>query len=165
MRLMDSTLTPEARQAILDEMKQQNDQSDANIRTFLDNDADYQLFENYQQTAAERMFLTMNKSAFDADPLTPEQETQLINTMHDAAVSTGSSPGNRPAAFDPSQFTQAAMDEQLQKLDRQAAAVSTAAAAFLSPQQQEILKQIQISRRSMTAAGLQMFKSMGGEAK
>jgi hypothetical protein len=165
MRLMDSSLTPEARQAIVDEMKQQNDQGDANIRTFLDNDADYQLYQHYQQTASERIFLTMNQGAFDADPLTPEQQTQLIDTMHNAAISSGNSPGNYAAPFDPSKFTQAAMDEQLQRLDRQAQAINTAAAAFLSAQQLQILNQIQASQRNMTATGFQMFKSMGGGAK
>jgi hypothetical protein len=138
-RLMDSSLTPEARQAALDESKQQKEQSNANIRDFLDNDSDYRVFEHYEQTKAQRMMLMMNKGAFDAEPLTPEQESQLIDTMHDVATRSGntanSADASKSAAFDPSQFTQAALDQQLQKLDRDAQAVSSAAAAFLSPRQ------------------------------
>jgi hypothetical protein len=162
-RLMDPALTADARQAALDENKQLKAQSDAAIRDFLDNDTDYQTFTHFEDTKAERMILMMNKGAFDADPLTPEQETQLIDTMHSVATASGTaSNSGQPKTFDPSQFTEAALDQQLQKLDSNAQAVSAAATAFLSPKQQEILKQVQANQRAMTTTGWQMMKSFGG---
>ena len=165
-QLMDSTLSAAARQAAQDESKQQKEKSNADIRAFLDNEADYQAFEHYDQTKAERMTLTMNKGAFDAEPLTPEQETQLIDTMHAVALRPSTTPDlSRPGTFDPSQFTQADLDRQLQMLDRNSQAVREAAGAFLSPGQQAILAQVQASQRAMTAAGFEMMKSMGTGAK
>jgi hypothetical protein len=165
-RLMDPALTPEARQAAIAESNQQKEQSNADIRAFLDKDSDYQAFQHYDETQGERMMLTMNKSAFDAEPLTPQQETQLIDTMHSVATSFSDTPDpNLPKTFDPGQFTQAALDAQIQKLDRNAQAVSQAATTFLSPRQQQILQQIQASQRAMTITGWQMMKSFGGGAK
>ena len=165
-RLMDPSLTPEARQAALDENKQQKDQSNAAISAFLDNANDYQSFQHYEQTQGERMMLAMNKAAFDSEPLTPQQATQLVDTMHDVAMRSGNAPdSNRSKSFDPSQFTQAALDEQIQKFDSNAQAVNNAAATFLSPNQQAILKQVQANQRAMTITGWQMMKSFGGAAK
>jgi len=166
-RLMDSALTPEERKKVTDEINQQKELSNDQIRSFFNNDADYNTFQHYEDTKSERMMLSMNKSAFASEPLTPQQEQQLIDTMHTVATQPGNVPklDGSPDKFDMSKLTQANIDSQLQTMDRNAQAVREAAVQFLSPPQLEALKQTQASVRAMTATSMNMMKSMTGGGK
>jgi len=166
-RLMDSSLTPADRKAVTDEITQQKQLNDDQIRSFLNNDADYTAFQHYEDTKGERMMLSMSKGAFASEPLTPQQEQQLIDTMHQVAIRPGNVPnfGGSAEKFDMSKFTQADIDQQLQTMDHNAQAVRDAAVQFLSPQQIEALKQTQASMRAMTSSGMNMMKSMTSGGK
>jgi hypothetical protein len=166
-RLMDSSLSADDRKAITDEINQQKDLSNQHIRDFLNNDADFNTFQHFEDTKGERMMLSMSKGAFSAEPLSPQQEQQLIDTMHTVATAPGNATnmGGGPEKFDPNSFTQANIDQQLQTMDRNAQTVRQAAVQFLSPRQIDFLKQSQDSMRAMAATSLNMMKSMSSGGK
>lgn len=166
MKLMDDTLTPDQRKEVLNEINEQKKQSSERIRTFLNSDDDYKSFEHFENTKAERMALSMSKGYFSSTPLTPNQEQQLVDTMHEIAMRPSNVPNlQKPENFDPRKFTQADVERQLQKLDNDAQAVANAAQKFLSPEQLQALKQAQTNWRTMQEASFKMMNSMLGSGK
>lgn len=166
LKLMDESLTPEQKQAIQTEMKAAGDASDAAIRTFLNDDTDYQAFQSWQETLPERTEMNMiGRSIFASseEPLTPDQEEQLIGLMANArkSVSTSGGAGSQ-AGFDPGAFTPEGMKQTLQQYDAQAQMVAQGAASVLSPAQLETLAKMQSQIRSMTETSLQMSAAMFG---
>jgi hypothetical protein len=105
----------------------------------------------------------MGKGAFASAPLTPQQEIQLVDAMHEATMAPSSIPNlQKPENFDPRKFTPADIEAQLKRADDSARIVLASAQKFLSPAQMEALKQSQASWRAMQEASLKMMGSMMG---
>jgi hypothetical protein len=168
MKMMDDTLTPAQRQAIQTEMKAADDASNAAIRSFLNDDTDYQTFQSWEETLPERTQMNMiGRSLFASsnEPLTPDQEEQLIAVMANARKTAGAqSAPSSPDRFDPATFTPEGIQKALQQYDAQAQAVAQGAASVLSPGQLETFTKMQAQFRSMTETGLQMSAAMFGGA-
>ena len=168
MKLMDRNVTPDQRKAIATEMEDQKTQSDANIRKFLNNDEDYQTFKHWEDTQPERMQLQLGDSSFASAgvPLTNDQREQLIETMAKVRKEPSDVPdmsnlkNMKPDSLGPDN-----VNRILEHLDASAARVQKEAAAFLSPQQVEVLKKTQEQMRSLSEAGMKMSSQMFGTGK
>lgn len=137
--------------------------SDARIREFLNNDADYTAFKNWEDTKAERMQLDLGRSLFTnaGEPLTQQQEDQLITLMHQVNKEPSTVPDlSNPRNFDPQHLTQADIDQQLAHFDEKSKAVASRAGQFLSAKQMESLTTMQQQWRTMAETGLKMTSMM-----
>lgn len=162
---MFEDMTPEQRKALVQEYENSKKDSDARIRDFLNSDADYNTFKTWEETKGERMQLEMGRSLFTntGDPLTPEQEEQLISVMQQVRKQPSTVPDlSKPQNFDPARLTQADIDQQLAHFDANATAIANQAAQFLSAKQLESLRTMQQQWRTMNEAGLKMTSAMYG---
>lgn len=163
LKMIGTDVTPEQRNALVKEHQEAKKASDARIRDFLNNDGDFASFQQWEDTKAERMQLDMGRSLFagSGEALTPQQEQQLVNAMHQVRTKPGPVPDlSRPENFDPARLNQAEIDRQLARYDADARAVVQAAAGFLSPKQLESLRTLQQQWRSMSETGMRMSVMM-----
>jgi cell division protein FtsL len=158
-------LTPQQRTDQAKAYEEFRNSSDAQIRDFLNSDADYNTYKAWEDTKTERMQLEMGRSLFtnSGEPLTPQQEEQLVSTMQQVRKQPSDVPDmSKPQNFDPSKLTQADIDKQLAHYDITADAVAAQAAQFLSPKQLDTLRTMQQQWRTMAESGLKMSAAMFG---
>ena len=168
LRLMEAGMPEEQKKTVFKALADAKDASDLKIKSFLNNEQDYQMFQSWEGSKAERMALTMGHAAFSAvgEPLTTQQEDQLVNSMTSART-------RRTDVPDLSNVKSlASMTGDEKELARVTAAFNTqaqevyaAAASFLSPKQLEALKTMQDQQQAMQAAGLKMGASMFNKKK
>ena len=163
IKYMNGDLTAEQRAALGKEAVEAKKASDTRIREFLNNEADYTSYRNWEDTKGERMQLDMGRNIFSSsgEPLSAAQEEQLVRTMHETNVQPSDVPDlSKPQNFDPTQMNPAMIARQLSFYDRKAQAIQTSAAQFLSPRQLESLAIMQKQWRDMSEAGLKMSSAM-----
>jgi hypothetical protein len=165
LKLMDEALTPPQREAIIKEMNDAKKQSDDKIKTFLNSDDDYNAWTQWEGTKAERTQLEMGRPLFAQEPLTSEQEEQLVAVMQRASKLPSPYPDLTKPGTNPVQITPQMVDQQLARYDQQAQAAYQEAASFMSPKQLEALKAMQKQMRDMTEAGIKMSVMMFGKEK
>ena len=137
-------------------------ESDAKIRTFLNNEEDFQKYKNWEETKGERMQLNMSGAAFSnvGEPLTSEQEDRLVAAMHAARTQVKDLPDlQKPENFKPENMTPEMVERMMKSYDSQASQVAQQAADFLSPKQIEALKTMQQTQKTMQEMGLKMMSS------
>jgi hypothetical protein len=137
-------------------------ESDAKIRTFLNNEEDFQKYKNWEETKGERMQLNMSGAAFSnvGEPLTSEQEDRLVAAMHAARTQVKDLPDlQKPENFKPENMTSEMVERMMKSYDSQASQVAQQAADFLSPKQIEALKTMQQTQKTMQEMGLKMMSS------
>lgn len=149
------------------ELKMKEASVDQKIRAYLGNEADYETFKNWEDTRPERMMLTVGSNAFSGvgEPLSREQEEQLVGVMFEARKSLGLGDSGRPFGPDFQNVDANAAGEILQKWDEQASRVVERAGGFLSARQLEALQTIQQGHRSMQEMGLKMSSGIFGGKK
>jgi hypothetical protein len=167
MALVDAGITAMSgsesdRKQALEESKAIKSDYDQKIQELL-GPQDYPAFQQYEQTAAERMSVQMFKQALPADAaLTEQQEDNLIAAMYQErkALPTSSLMNNQNT--DPSQLTDervAEMEKQMEQLQQRYA---DRAAAILTPAQLEQFTTWQKQWSSMQVASLKMAAQMFG---
>ena len=164
--MMDAKLTKEQRKAATDKFEASKNASDAAIKEFLNDDADFAAFKHWEDTEPERMQIMLGKTAFDAAgaPLSAEQEEQLISLMADVRKRPSDLPDlNDPQQIDPSMMTDDFTKRLSTAFDEQQRSVLEGAAGFLAQPQLEALKKMQEQMRTLNEAGLKMSKSMMGK--
>lgn len=132
------------------------------IRTFLNNDEDFQKYKSWEETKGERMQLSMSGSAFSnvGEPLTAEQEDRLVAAMHAARTQAKDVPDlQKPENFKPDNLTPEMVERMMKSYDSQAGQVVQQAGGFLSPKQVEALKTMQQTQKTMQEMGLKMMSS------
>lgn len=89
-KLDDPSLTEAQRRAIINEAKQALDGNNQQIRDFLNNDADFQRFNNWELTHLEREQMEVGRSIFEnaGDPLSPEDELALVGDIYELRKNT-----------------------------------------------------------------------------
>ena len=152
--------SPKERRKIGARMKAEQDKSDADIREFLNSDADYASYQAYTEAIPQRMQLQGMQPAFARinQPLTAEQQKALLALMQ--KESHASPPAADPAA------TGVGADENTRTIQRQAgeqARVAAGAAAILTPQQLEVFTRNQASTLQMMKASLEMSHALLGD--
>ncbi len=143
-------------------------ESDGKIRTFLNNEEDFQKYKNWEETKGERMQLNMSGAAFSnvGEPLTSEQEDRLVAAMHTARTQVKDLPDlQKPENFKPENMTPEMVERMMKSYDSQASQVAQQAADFLTPKQVEALKTMQQTQKTMQEMGLKMMSSgaFGGQ--
>jgi hypothetical protein len=126
---------------------------------------DYELFQQYEQTAPERMQVQMFKGALPGDvALTEQQEYDLIAAMHEErkAVPSSSLINNQDKIPDASQLTEEGIAEALKQLEQLQQRYADRAAAILTPEQLEQFAKWQQQISAMQAAGMKMAGQMFG---
>ena len=164
--MMDPSLSKEQRKAVTDVYEANKKASDAAIKEFLNDDADFATFKHWEDTEPERMQMMLGKNAFDAAnvPLSAEQEEQLISLMADMRKRPSDLPDlNDPQQIDPSMMTDDFTQRLTAVFDEQQRSVLEGAAGFLAQPQIEALKKMQEQMRTLNEAGLKMSKSMMGK--
>ncbi len=164
-KMMGDNLTPEQRKQITADYEAAKKANDELIKTFLGDDADYATFQHWEDTQPERMAFEMmgGRASFSTagEPLSPDQEQQLIDTMAAVRKAPSKLPDlTKPENIQPGNITEEQISAQLQKFDTDALRVAQEAAKFLTPAQIEALKKFQTSARTMAEAGLKMSNAM-----
>jgi hypothetical protein len=137
-------------------------ESDGKIRTFLNNEEDFQKYKNWEETKGERMQLNMSGAAFSnvGEPLSSEQEDRLVAAMHAARTQVKDLPDlQKPENFKPENMTPEMVERMMKSYDSQASQVAQQAADFLTPKQVEALKTMQQTQKTMQEMGLKMMSS------
>jgi len=171
LKMMDTSLTPEQRKQLSADYQTAKQASDAAIKNFLNDDGDYQTFQKWEDTSPERMQMQMMGTslfASSAEPLSAQQEQQLIDTMYQARKQsdTKGQDLSSPANFDPAKFTEEGLQNLLKALDANSQTVAQNAKSFLTPGQLQTLANMQSQMRSMTESSMRMAQTMfGGQAK
>ena len=168
LKFMEGNTSKPERDAALKVMTDSKAASDAKIKTFLNNDEDYKTFQDWEESKPERMQLSMGSSNFATagEPLSPQQEDQLVAAMKQARTSVKNLPDmTKPQNADPTNFTPAMTDRLMTSYDQQAQQVLASASSFLTPKQLEALKALQQQQRAMQEAGLKMSSMMFGNGK
>jgi hypothetical protein len=161
--MMDASVTKEQRKAVTDQYEASKKASDAAIKEFLNDNADFATFMHWEDTEPERMQMMLGKTAFDAAsaPLSPEQEEQLISLMAEVRKRPSDLPDlNDPQQIDPGMMTDDFTKRLAAAFDQQQRSVLEGAAGFLAQPQIEALKKMQEQMRTLNEAGLKMSKSM-----
>lgn len=168
LKFMEGNTAKPERDAAVKALSDSKAASDAKIKTFLNNDEDYKTFQDWEESKPERMQLAMGAANFATagEPLSPQQEDQLVAAMKQARTSVKDLPDmSKPQNADPMNFTPAMTERLMASYDQQAQQVLGAAAGFLTPKQLEALKALQQQQRAMQEAGLKMSSMMFGNGK
>lgn len=167
LKLLDPSLTPEQRQQALVEADKNKTAFDQTIRGFLNNDADWNAFQNFESIRPERtQYETMGRSLFAAtgEPLSAQQEDQFLQLM----ARIRQNPTAEQTALVKNMQAGNGINEGSMKsyLDFQRAANAQAleeAAKFMSPAQLRALQSYQEQLLANTQSGLQMVPLMQGQ--
>lgn len=127
---------------------------------------DYEVFHQYEETAAERMQIQMFKNALPADAtLTEQQESDLIAAMSEERKAMPASSLLNTQTPDPSQLTEAHIAELQKQLEELQQRYADRAAAILTPAQLEQFTRFEKQMSAMQAASLKMAAQMFGQNK
>jgi hypothetical protein len=124
---------------------------------------DYQVFQDYEKTASERVQLQMFKGSLPTEAaLTDQQEYDLLNAMYEArkAMPPSSLLNNRNA--DPSQLTEENIAGAMKQMEQLQQVYAEQAKGILTPAQYEQFIQWQQQMSSMQAAAMKMAAQMFG---
>jgi hypothetical protein len=160
LKLLDSNLTPQQRQQVLQEAEKNKLAYDETIRKFLNNDGDWNTFQNYEVTRPERtQYETMGRSIFSAtgEPLNNQQEDQLIQLM----AQVRQNPTPEQAALmknmtNPAQLNEANLNTFMEYQRASNARALEQAATFLTPAQLKGLQNYQEQSLNLIRNGWQV---------
>jgi len=123
----------------------------------------YDLFQQYDQTVAERTEINLFKQSLTADTaLTDQQETDLIAAMYANRKALPDSSLLSGQTRDPSQLTEDRMAQALKDQEQLQKQNADSATAILSPAQLEQFTKFQQQMSAMQAAGMKMAAQMFG---
>lgn len=168
VQLMGGSLSAAESKAAVSALKNLKDANDQKIRTFLNNEGDYQMFQSWEGSKGDRMLLTLGKGAFAGvgEPLSGAQEDQLVAAMAGARTRRQDVPDlSKIENMSPSNMSPAMLERVLSSFDVQAQEVYAAAASFLTPKQLDALKSMQAQQKTMQEAGMKMGAAMFGGGK
>jgi hypothetical protein len=169
MKMLDPNLSPEERKQIVAQAEKNKKTYDDAIKTFLNNDGDWNTFQAYEDTKPERSsYDTMGRTLFasSSEPLTQQQEQILMNTM----VQVRKSPTPEQAALskslqDPSQINTANITRLLEMMKQNNQRILEQSAANMTPGQLKILEQYLAQNLRNTETGLKMGSIFTGNQK
>jgi hypothetical protein len=169
LKLAAGNLSADDRAALVQQIKDNSDAGDAQIKEFLNNDADYTQYQTYTQQMPERQEVSTLSSSLAAagQPLDPSQVDPLVQMMADERANfkfTGDL-GNGNSNPDPSKLTGAAIDSYLQQEAQLQSQIADRAASILTPEQLEVFKQNQANQLQMQKVGMSMARQMMGSGQ
>lgn len=134
--------------------------NDAQMRALLGDDG-FAQYKDYSESLVDRTLLNQMLPSFSDDPLTSDQQKQLLQIMRTARQSSSPVPGQAEAPANPGDFT-GNMDRAMEQQEQANAQVLQQASAFLSPEQLQTLGNSQSNFISMQKASMTMMQSMFG---
>lgn len=171
MALLDANLTTEEKTRRVKAIQTTKESYDRQIEQLLGAD-DYEAFQQYEATQPERMKVEMfrNSIASSDEPLTDQQEYDLVAAMYEArtnsyAHSTTRSTRTQPeTVLAPSSFAEAGMKEALGRQEALQTQYVAAASTVLSPSQVARFQSFSDQQNQMTAMGMRFAAQMLGGA-
>lgn len=169
MKMLDPNLSPEERKQIVAQAEKNKKTYDDAIKTFLNNDGDWNVFQAYEDTKPERTsYDALGRTLFasSSEPLTQQQEQILMNTM----VQVRKSPSQDQAALakslqDPSQINTANITRLLEMMRLNNQRILEQSASNMTPGQLKILEQYLAQNLKNTETGLKMGSIFTGNQK
>lgn len=163
MSLFSAGQDKEKMAALVEELKLEREAVDQEIAGLLSPD-EFDAFKSYEDTMGERMAVSQFANRLQAvgEPLSPEQNDQLIQLMHEnnrQELGVGYSNNNPEAALEAMQSAEG-IEEMLAKMDRANESLSEQSGAILSPSQHKIFVEHQKQQAQMQKVGIQMMKAM-----
>lgn len=167
LKLLDPNLTPAQREQIMAQAEKNKKTYDDAIKTFMNNDSDWGTFQNWEDTKPERtLYDTMGRSLFasSSEPLTPQQEQILLNTMTQVRKTpTPEQAAISKAMQNPTQLNERNLEQMLQMTDQNNKRILEQAATTLTPGQLKTLENYLKQCREMTETGMGMAKMLQGK--
>jgi hypothetical protein len=168
LKMMGEGLSKEQQAAAMKAFTDFKNANELKIKTFLNNEQDYQMFQGWENSKPDRMSLHLGSAAFSAvgEPLSPEQEDLLVKAMTGARTRRTDVPDlTKIENFSALGGDEKTMERILDGFKTQSEEVAAAAGSFLSPKQLEALKTMQEQQQVMQAAGIKMGFSMFNKKK
>ncbi len=155
----------EDREAVLQKWEEANDEREAAMREFLNDEADWKRYQDYESRIEEHEQVQGDiRRAMEGAgvPLTPEQETQLVEVMHEARQQGGVNEKWTGRGV-LNQLSEPGIADRLEA-DWQAGqeAMSAGVANVLSPQQVEAFNESQSRQLRGATEGLRAMESFIG---
>ncbi len=167
LKLLDPNLTPAQREQIMAQAEKNKKTYDDAIKTFMNNDRDWGTFHHWEDTQPERtLYDTMGRSlvASSSEPLTPQQEQILLNTMTQIRKTpTPEQAAISKAMQNPTQMNERNLEQMLQMTDQNNKRILEQAATTLTPGQLKTLENYLKQCREMTETGMGMAKMLQGK--
>ncbi|MEN3943602.1 hypothetical protein WJU23_20050 [Prosthecobacter sp. SYSU 5D2] len=162
LQLMNPNLTPEQRQELIAEAKNQQSVYNASIQKFLNEPRDYQTFQQWEAVQPERtQYDTIGRSLFGAsgEPLSPEQEQRLFTLMAQVRTSPSSVGGlNDQTGTDPNLLTDEVIAQQLRQIQDNHRIVAERAQEFLTAGQRQTLNSYLQQLEAMSRSSINVSK-------
>lgn len=158
---------PAQQTEIINDLEQRKQENQEDIKTFLNNDEDFQRFTEYQERLPERQQLDGIRATFAAADvgLEPEIEERLIEAMYQSRTQAGGIDSNSPEAF--AKLRDGSLAASFESnWDSEGQALLTEAGAFLSPAQLKALQDYRHQMKELQMTNLKMAETIfkdGGE--
>ncbi len=169
MKMLDPNLSPEQRKQIAVQAVQNKKTYDDAIKTFLNNESDWNNFEAYEDAKPERIsFDAMGRTLFasSSEPLTQQQEQILINTMTQVRKSpTQDQLELSKSLQDPSQINAANITRLLEMMRQNNQRILEQSATNMTQGQLKTLEQYLSQNLKNTETGLKMGSIITGNQK
>jgi hypothetical protein len=126
----------------------------------------YSVFQQYDQTVAERTQVNLFKQSLSADnALTEQQENNLVAAMYQARKTLPENSLLNGQSRDPSQLTEDGIAQALKLQEQLQKQYADSAASILTPAQLDQFTKFQQQMSAMQAAGMKMAAQMFGQNK
>jgi len=163
--MMDTSLSPEEKKAKAAAAEKVKEESTAKIHEFL-GEENAEVFDQFEETQPERTQIHFFKQTLaTTEPLTEEQEHDLITAMHEERKNFAiSAKLEDPAKTDGAVFTEETVARHMQELAVLQERHAARAAEILTEKQLEQFRASQEQQRGMQEMGLKMAAQMFGTA-
>ena len=162
MQMLNASLSPQERGALGRQIQQGMQDSEAKIKTFLNDDQDYGYFQSYAQQEPERLEVGMfTQSVGGLDATTSEALETMLNDSRNSYPFTVNFYDHRNFG-NPAVLNSAAINQFLDEQTKFQADVAEKASTLLTPAQQEAFKQNQAAVRQMTKMQLNSIIQLTG---
>jgi len=165
LKMMDPSLSNDARSQLVQQLQAANDATDAQIRDFFNNDATYVYYQTYVQQEPERMEVgSLTESLAAANlPLDPAQADALVSLMYqERANFKFTQDFYDQTKITPQSITGPAADTFLQEQAQLQSQIADRAASLLTPDQMTIFRQNQATMRQLMQTNLSMARQLAG---
>jgi hypothetical protein len=165
LKLMDPSLSNDARSQLVQQLQAANDANDAQVRDFFNNDATYVDYLTYVQQEPERMEVgSLTESLAGANlPLDPAQADALVNLMYQERSNFKFTQDfYDQTKINPQSITGPAADTFLQEQAQLQSQIADRAASILTPDQMTIFRQNQATMRQLMQTNLNLARQLAG---
>jgi hypothetical protein len=168
MSIMNPKLPEEERAALVADMMKNQEDLQAGIKEFLNDENDYKEYEFYSQTMGERMTVSGLQSQLQAKNigLEPEQEDNLVRMMHEERTKVPfDNDFHDQNKFDPTALNNDTIDRFIEQNKIYEENLETRVGEVLTPEQTTVFLEQQKQAAAMQQMGLKMAAGMFGGKK